>query len=123
VQSHPADKNLRWMTSDAVVSVESKRTDLWGMYVITVSAGLLVDVGTSNSMHAASVVVRDRGSGRVVYRDGPYPGRRLAVEAAWGVRQSIARSGLRQFLDDKGVKGLKRSNPDAGSRRESSPTD
>ena len=118
MQSHPADKNLRWMTSDAVIAVESKRTDLWGMYVIAVSAGLLVDVGTANSMHAASVVVRDRGSGRVVHRDGPYPARKLAVEAARGVRESITFwRGLPQFLDDKGADGLKRTwDSRAGSR-------
>jgi hypothetical protein len=123
MQSHPADEKLRWMTSDAVIAVESKRTNLWGMYVIAVSAGLLVDVGTANSMHAASVVVRDRGSGRVVYRDGPYPGRKLAVDAARGVRQSIARCGLPQFLDEKGMRALKCAAPDAERRTEPSPSD
>jgi hypothetical protein len=103
MEGHPADKKLRLMTSDAVITVESKRTNLWGMYVIAVSAGLLVDVGTANSMNGASVVVRDRGSGRVVYRDGPYPRRKLAVEAAQGIRRSIARCGLPRFLDDNGA--------------------
>jgi DNA primase len=123
MQGHPADKKLRWMASDAVITVESKRTNIWGMYVIAVSAGLLIDAGTANSMHAASVVVRDRGSGRVVYRDGPYPGRKLAVEAARGVRESIARCGLPQFLHEMGANGLKCSIPASQRQTEQSPTD
>jgi hypothetical protein len=123
MEGHPADKKLRWMTSDAVITVESNRTNLWGMSVIPVSAGLLVDVGTTNSMHAVSVVVRDRGTGCLVYCDGPYPRRKLAVEAARGVRQSIARCGLVQFLDDKGANGLKRSNSASQRQTEPSPPD
>jgi hypothetical protein len=68
-----AAERLTWMTHDAVVTLEPSLTRLLkGLYLSSICFGALYNKEVAGSADAMKVVVRDRGTGKVVYSAGPY---------------------------------------------------
>jgi hypothetical protein len=95
----PADRP-KWMTHDAVVAIESKRVRfLKNLYVSSIWFGLLYDNEVADTLDLVKVVVRDRGTERAVYSEGPYC-LADAKRVAGDVHRSIRLFGLQGFLCD-----------------------
>jgi hypothetical protein len=100
MDSFEVPKRPKWMTHDAVVTIEPSRTRLLrGLYLSSILYGVLYDREVAGSADAMKVLVRERSTGKVAYSAGPYRSADADL-AACEVHRVICLFGLKDFLGE-----------------------